>query len=74
MYPSFFHVNLGLGAASGLHSIVTFLPSAPYISGCRGFFLNDGRKASKEKTYYLRTFTIVLFTLEDLLHECVVSI
>lgn len=57
MYPSFFHVNLGLGAASGLHSIVTFLPSAPYISGSSGFFLNDGRKAIKEKKH-IRHFSL----------------
>lgn len=60
-------MNLGLGAASGLHSIVTFFPSAPYISGSNGFFLNDGRKAIKEKAYY-KCFTIVLCTLNNIIN------
>lgn len=67
MYPSFFHVNLGLGAASGLHLIVTFLPSAPYISGSNGFFLNDGRKAIKRKSYY-DFFTIMFYTLKNVIN------
>lgn len=44
-FPSFFQTNLGRGAASGLHLIVTFPCSAAYISDSKGRFLNDGFKA-----------------------------
>jgi len=41
----FFQKNLGLGAASGLQNIVTFPPSAAYVSASRGVFLKDGFSA-----------------------------
>lgn len=52
MFPSFFQVNLGLGAASGLHFIVTLPPSAAYVSNSRGRFLNDGLKAEKKHVHF----------------------
>lgn len=67
MYPSFFQVNLGLGAASGLHSMVIFLPSAPYISDSKGFFLNDGRNAVKIYIYKSNKFQ--LYIIFYLLHK-----
>lgn len=45
MLPFFFQINLGLGAASGLHTIVILPCSAAYTSASRGRFLNDGLKA-----------------------------
>jgi hypothetical protein len=41
---------LGLGAASGLHIIVIFPPSAAYVSNSRGRFLNEGFNARTHKT------------------------
>lgn len=46
--PSFFHTNFGVGAASGLQNIVTFPPSAAYVSDSNGVFLNDGFNAEKD--------------------------
>lgn len=48
--PSFSHKNSGLGIATGLHSIVTFLPSVAYTSGFNDLFLNDGLSAIKHST------------------------
>lgn len=44
----FFHTNLGLGAASGLHTMVTFPPSAAYVSVSKGRFSNEGLKAKRK--------------------------
>lgn len=50
-FPSFFQTNFGLGAASGLHTIVTFPPSDAYVSDSRGRFLKEGFKAGILKKY-----------------------
>lgn len=50
-FPSFFHTNLGLGAASGLHITVIFPPSAAYASNSRGRFLNEGFSARTDEDH-----------------------
>lgn len=51
-FPSFFQTNDGLGAASGLHTIVTLPPSAAYVSDSIGHFLKEGFNAGISKKYY----------------------